>query len=313
MVFVYIALGVFILLLTASFTAGEVLTNMIFHPRHFTWEQGKDHEREMGAWVEDEFEGLMAEGRVQRFTVEAHDGVQLNAAWVLPECDTDKAVVIMHGFGCCAVNSYKYAKLFLERGYAALIYDNRAAGESGGRKTTLGFNERWDLDLMVKVAREFAGADGIVGTHGESQGGATVIMEACRYTKPDFVVSDCPFADMTDEIAYAARLVTHLPKFPVVYAASLICRLRAGFFFSEVSPIRDLGSADGLIDTPVLFIHGTKDEFIPPENSLRLYEAKRGAKKRWLCEGAVHARSIVKDNAGYRRALNEFLDEFVEK
>ena len=69
------------------------------------------------------------------------------------------------------------------------------------------------------------------------------------------------------------------------------------------------GRQNGLPGLPVLFIHGTEDDFIPPQSSERLYELKQGPKRLWLCPGAAHARSMAKEPDTYRMVLNSFLDE----
>ncbi|MEG1548247.1 MAG: alpha/beta hydrolase [Clostridia bacterium] len=298
----YAVAGILLLLIGLCIT-GVVITNTIYHPRHFTWEQGKEHDRENGVWIDGEFEARP----IERFSIKSFDGTLLNAAWLMNETPSNKAVVIMHGFGCCAVNSYKYAKLFLARGYNALIYDNRNAGESEGKRTTLGYMEQHDLHLMVDIAVERMGKNGIVCTHGESQGGATVLLEACHDNRLAFVIADCPFSNMAEQVAYSVKRMAKLPRWPFVPFASLISKLRAGFFFSEASPLRELEAACGLPDMPILFIHGTADTFILPYHTQRLYDAKRGKKMLWYCQGATHARSICKAPQEYERVLDEFL------
>lgn len=284
-----------------------ILSSIIIKPRRDTREQAIACEIERGNLTEGEIDSLTT----QEGALTAFDGVKLRYTWLRCADETQKVCVIVHGFGSRWEHVVKYAKLYLARGYDALLFDHRGSGESGGIFTTMGFKERRDLHDLVMLARRdkgFPEKECVVGVHGESMGGATVLLTACMEEPPDFVVADCPYADLSEQLRYSVRHVKHLPSEPFEPVASLITRIRAGFRYSDVSPIREIKKKDGLPDIPILFIHGEDDKLIPASATKRLYEAKRGVKEMCIFPGAGHSRSLISDRERYKRVVYAFLD-----
>ena len=50
-----------------------------------------------------------------------------------------------------------------------------------------------------------------------------------------------------------------LPEFPILYTASATARAKAGYGFKEASALQQVQNCE----KPMLFIHGTADDFIP--------------------------------------------------
>ncbi len=216
-----------------------------------------------------------------------------------------------HGYGFNRAGSVKYLRYFLERGFDALIYDHRNSGASGGLHTSMGFFEHRDLSLAVGEARRRTGPEGLVGTHGESMGGATVILQAATGDAPDFVIADCPYSDLRRQLAYRLRVEHHLPAFPFLQLASLCTKCRVGYFYAQVSPLGAISESGGLPDVPVLFVHGAADDYVPAAMSRDLHAAKRGRAGLLIVPGAEHAMSIVVDPEGYMKMVDEFLNSVV--
>jgi fermentation-respiration switch protein FrsA (DUF1100 family) len=76
-------------------------------------------------------------------------------------------------------------------------------------------------------------------------------------------------------------------------------------FFSDVSPVRTIGS----LRTPVFFIHGADDTYIPPAMAKKMYEMKKGAKKLYLAPSSGHALSFWNNRKEYDAKIGEFLGE----
>ena len=66
----------------------------------------------------------------------------------------------------------------------------------------------------------------------------------------------------------------------------------------------------GETKTPVLFIHGTDDHFVPVEMTFENYKVCRAPRKLFVVPGADHGMSYLVDQAGYERAVKEFWQEF---
>lgn len=242
------------------------------------------------------------------FNVKTEDGLNLSGQWLYPESPTNKAVIICHGFGVNRVGSIKYITPYLNRGYNVLIFDNRNAGYSDKRYTTMGYSEKYDLKNIMDYVYSIMGPQCFAGTHGESMGGATVLLHASMDSRVRFVVADCPYADLRQQLEYRLKVEKHLPPFPLINLTSLMTRLRAGFYFGDVSPKKEINRQNGLEGIPVMFAHGKEDKYILPDSSIKLFEIKRGYKQLYIADNAKHAESIWVDPDQYNRHVNRLLD-----
>jgi hypothetical protein len=215
-----------------------------------------------------------------------------------------KSVIIVHGITGNVFGSVKYMEPFRKRGFNVLLYDHRFHGRSGGPFSSYGFYEKEDLRAWVDWVYERCGTECIVGTHGESLGAATALQHAAIDPRPDFVVADCGFSTLEEELRVRIGEDYHLPPFPILPVANLFIRLRAGFTLKQVSPLQAVTH----IESPVLFIHGKEDDYVPTQMSIDLYNAKPGAKALYLVPGARHARAQATDPEAYDREIGAFLE-----
>lgn len=64
---------------------------------------------------------------------------------------------------------------------------------------------------------------------------------------------------------------------------------------------------------PIIFIHGTEDDFVPYEMSVQNFKTcSHKIKKMVSVEGAGHGLSYLVDKKGYLKAIREF-DEMIGK
>ena len=301
----------------------------------------KPARRSLASLEADQIEaGQLAPGeygalRAEPFTLQSSYGYRIEGEWLMPSTDVPagngdmgnasnaaasprgnlppRAVVIAHGYGVNRVNSVKYARLFLARGFQVVLYDHGNSGTSGGAFTTMGHREKTDLKTVTDAVFARLGPDAVVGTHGESMGAATVLLHAAMEPRLAFVVADCPYADLRAQLAYRLKVEYRLPSFPILDAASLMARLRAGFLFGSVSPVRTLARHGGLPELPVLFIHGLADDYIPPESSIRLHAAKKGVAELLLMPDARHAESLSAHPDRYAGTVGAFVDTVLAK
>ncbi|MBN1921209.1 MAG: alpha/beta fold hydrolase, partial [Anaerolineae bacterium] len=255
-----IGLGVLLVLILG---AGMYFSNIAIYPRTRTLETTYDWEVEHGTITED---GFLSWSR-EEIRIPSPHGYELQALYI-PVPGAKRTAIFAHGITWTLYGSVKYAELFYRRGYNILIYDHRHHGGSGGANTSFGFYEKDDLKACVDWALERCGADCLIGTHGESMGAATVLQHAAIDPRIAFAVADCPFASAREQFAYRLKVEYHLPEWLLLPVASLITRLRAGWFFSQASPIAVIGQ----VEAPVLFIHGAEDSYIPPDASVRLFK-----------------------------------------
>ncbi|NFJ21094.1 alpha/beta hydrolase [Clostridium botulinum] len=294
-----ILLILLILLLAIVFVISWRLTNVVIYPivrkAEFTYQK----EIEQGGFVEEEFNKLKRE----EITVKSPFGYDLKGMY-FPGKNTKKTVIICHGIKCNLYNSVKYMKIFMDKGFNGVIYDHRNHGSSGGENTTFGYYEKQDLKAVADWVFERNGEDSIVGIHGESMGAGTILQNAAIDNRIAFYVADCPYSSMKGILQLRLKRDYKLPSFSFIPVASFISKLRVGLFFSQVSPIKDIEK----VETPILFIHGMEDEYIPKEMSIDMYKNKKiGIKDIYLAPNADHAESYIKNKKEYKEHIYEFL------
>ncbi len=215
-----------------------------------------------------------------------------------------KTVVICHGITWSLWGSIKYAALFREMGFNTFVYDHRNHGKSGGKNTTFGYLEKYDLCSCIDWVKQKIGNDSIIGTHGESLGAATVLQNLSVCEKVDFCIADCSFSNLRELLVLRMREDFHLPPFPIIFISDFFIRMRAKFSIGMISPIDAIKKTS----VPILFIHGSEDKYIPPQMSTEMYDMKeKGFKELFLAPNSGHAQSIIRNPEEYGRKIESFL------
>ena len=57
---------------------------------------------------------------------------------------------------------------------------------------------------------------------------------------------------------------------------------------------------------PILFIHGSKDTFVPARMCKEIYDCCAAPKRMLIVEGAAHGESYFKNMEAYEKALDDF-------
>ena len=236
----------------------------------------------------------------------SRDGLRLHA-YLLPQGDCRRFVIVCHGYRAHAASTAHYARHLYESGASLLLIDARAHGESEGRSIGMGWPERLDvLDWIAELNRRYDAPR--IALFGVSMGGATVLNAAGEDLPENVrcIVSDCAYVSLRDEFLHQLRRFYHLPGL-FLYLSDPLCRLLAGY-----SPLRD---GDGcaqlaLCKRPVLLIHGGADDFVPPEMLQRAWAVLPGPKEKLIVPGAGHAESALVDPARYWEAVDGFLKKY---
>lgn len=260
-------------------------------------------EKEAKRYNPMEFESLPKE----EVLISSPFGYNLKTIIVEPH-QNNRYVIISHGVTENKINSIKYMNLFLKRGFNAVIYDHRRHGESGGKTTSFGHYEKFDLQAVVNWLKNRKGPDIQIGIHGESMGAATMLLYAGMLEDgADFYIADCPFSDFKEQLAHLLKKNMKLPPKVIIPVSDLILRVRQKYSVKDVSPISVIEN----IKKPILFIHSQKDDFILPTMSEALYERKTGPKKLYIAANGVHAQSLNENKDDYEKVIDEFLNEYV--
>ena len=240
--------------------------------------------------------------------IKSYDDLLLHATFVHASFFSRKVLIAVHGY-----NSYgmfdmsSVVPYFRGMGYNVIIVDDRAHGKSEGKYIGFGWLDRLDVMNWCRYAIERFGSNCEILLHGVSMGAATVLMtcgEDCLPEQVKGLIADCPFAGAYEEFGYMMRYNYSIPGRPLLYFASMVCKLRAGYSFGQCSTIKAVRN----IRIPVLFIHGDNDTFVPPYMTKRMYRAcKVKQKYLYICHGATHCYSAFQDMDEYVRRVADFV------
>ncbi|MCQ6277996.1 alpha/beta hydrolase [Bacillus sp. EB600] len=262
-----------------------------------------DRELTAGRYRPEDFESLAK----QDVTIVSPFGYKIKALLVEPH-QSNRYIIIAHGVTENKVNSIKYMNLFLKRGFNAVIYDHRRHGESGGKTTSYGHYEKFDLKAVIDWLKKEKGPNLLLGIHGESMGAATMLLYAGMLEDAaDFYIADCSFSSLKDQVRYQLKKDLKLPGSLIIPIGNLFLRLRDKYWITDVSPI----SVIDQIQHPILFIHSKKDDYILPSMTEKLFAQKQGPKMLFLAENGRHAQSLNENAADYEKAIDEFLEKYV--
>ena len=221
-----------------------------------------------------------------------------------------RVVICFHGYtGEGLSNHMAIGDYFLKHGYAMLLPDARAHGQSEGEYIGFGCLDRKDALSWINWVIQECGEDVKIMLYGTSMGGATVLMTS-GLDLPDNVkgiVSDCGFTSPKEVFTHVLNSMYHLPAFPAIQGADLLNRRFAGYGMDECNAKYEVRKAK----VPILFIHGSEDTFVPRSMCDEIYDNCSSPKRKLIVEGASHAESYYKDMETYEKALDEFAGEIM--
>jgi len=272
--------------------------------------------------LSDEMVRLMQPGQtwikeqpLELIEVKAHDGLTLRGHYLPPLVPSDRIVILVHGYGGVGTDLAGFAYLYHQAGFHVMMPDNRGHGKSDGNYIGFGWHDRedclrWTEYLVARLGRESA-----IFLHGVSMGGATVLMTSGELLPPQIkgIISDCAYTSVNAVLAYQMKRMYRLPHFPFLTMTSILTKLKAGYFFSEASALKQVKRAT----VPILFIHGGADTFVPTSMVYELYQACPTEKELVVIPNAAHAMAYFEDPDTYDTVVERFvrriLDEPTEK
>ncbi len=245
--------------------------------------------------------------QVDELRIRSFDGLSLYARYLACE-GSKKTVILCHGYRGTGLGDFGGIVRYLHEDLRLniLMIDERSHAKSEGKHMTYGVKERFDICGWSKLmAKEHP--DHKLYLYGISMGAASVMMAASTELPESVcgIIADCGFTSPDDIFRSVAKSMCHLPPFPFVDIAEIYSRIFAGFDFSECSAKQAVSQTD----IPMLFFHGSKDDFVPPYMSKENYEACSSEKKLVIIEGAYHATSYYIDFEKYTKELADFIDK----
>ena len=221
--------------------------------------------------------------------------------------NSDKWVVVVHGYTSKAREMAKYIKKFHDKGYNVFAPDLIAHGKSEGKFYSMGGFDSDDLVKWIeKISKENNNADTLL--FGISMGAATV-MNSLDKNLPSNVkafIEDSGYVNLREEFVQQLKKLFNLPSFPVIPAASTVTKIRANYFLGDVDATQGLKKTK----LPALILHGEDDGFVPPENAKQAYDLLTSPKEIKTFPGEKHVKAERDNREEYWNTVFNFMDKY---
>lgn len=307
MIFLWIVLALFLLLFASGagilfYACGRRAVHDFFDPDVLD-KQGysmvKDDVLAGKDWLERQ--------ETEALELMSYDGKLLRG--LLVPCENARGTIILfHGWrSSWKLDFGSVLPVYHSLGLNLIICDQRAYGKSEGLFTCFGVKERHDVVSWATYACQLFGEEQPILLGGISMGASTVLMASGLDIPGNVrgIIADCGFSSPYDIMECVIRTrFRGVPVRPTLWLMGIFTRIFAGFCLKEASTFDAVAKSK----TPILFIHGTADRFVPPEMSERAYELCAAPKALVLIEGAGHGMSYPVDKERVTAALFEFVN-----
>jgi len=247
---------------------------------------------------------------VETVSIASGSGATLRG-WFVPGRPGGGAVVLMHGVHGNRLAMLRRARLFNAEGFAVLLFDFQAHGESTGTRITFGHREGQDAAAAVAYLRALL-PNQRVGAIGTSLGGAAALL-APAPLNVDALVLEAVYPDIGAAAANRIRVVLG----PIAgVAASPIASLFELLLppFLGVTPA-DLRPIDRIADVraPLLLAAGTRDDRTTIAEAQAMFARASEPKRFWAVEGGGHVDYEGFAPAEYRNHVLAFMVETLRR
>ena len=234
------------------------------------------------------------------------DGTLLRG-WLIPAAGRAKGIIVCcHGVDSTRLAMLKPALLLHDAGYAVLLFDFRARGESGGRLCTLGYRETDDLLAAIATMQARPEMKSTpVGVLGESMGGAVALMGTARNPAIRCVVAESPFACLDHAVANHFRSILGGGGPFLGVPTRWFGERFIGHNCDDIAPLREIAK---IAPRPLLLIEDGVDSLCPTAETQALLREAGTPKQIWTVPEADHieAKDVQPDE--YARHLITFFD-----
>ena len=270
------------------------------------WESVEDLKRSVYAEFADAVPRALQwlrDHNAEDVTVTSFDGLRLSGKWVKAEKPIG-TIILFHGYHTHFAHDFSgIFDLYHGLGLNLLLVRQRAHGESEGKYITFGVRERKDVLRWVEFHNRTHGMDNVF-LGGMSMGASTLLFAAGEDLPPNVrgITADCGFSSPAEILGHIIRKDFHLPPKLVLPLVDFWARLLAGFSLYECNSRDTLSRSK----TPILFIHGKADTFVPCAMSQAGYDRCASDREIHLIDGAGHGRAYLFEPERLTRALTEF-------
>ena len=236
------------------------------------------------------------------------DGVLIKG-WFLPKEDSNKTIILMHGWGMNRGDIFRNTCFLHDLGYNLLYFDFRALGESGGSVSSIGYLEVRDLQAAIKFLKETrAYACDKIGLYGLSMGGMVAICEAAQNKEIACVAAEASYYSFRKVVSRWAWVHNKVPYFPLMPIVLHYMRKRLSANPEKFSPKFNVPK---ISPRPIFIIHGRYDNLVPAAQAKLLYKNAGEPKEIWLVPGAKHNKCAEVGGFEYKQRLGDFFRKYL--
>ncbi len=238
------------------------------------------------------------------------DGLTLKGWWFPAPTPRDRAVVIVHGKDQNRIDSSfdggRIARLLLERGYSALLFDLRGHGESEGLRWGLGKQEALDVAAAVDLAARKASVPrSRVAIVAESMGAGSAMLALDQVPDVGPMVLDSVYTSATTVINEIAPAISGLPSW---FTPGMVLMARA-FFGLDVDVVDTIREVRERPERAFLFIQCDNDQTVAPHHGSEMKAASANpATQLWSVSGCGHAKAFRTRPAEWEARVTSFLE-----
>lgn len=231
----------------------------------------------------DEFEV-----KSRKLSLTTSDGLKL-AAYEIDRYAPKAVVIFLSGIQNPSVTSfYGHAIVLRNNGYASILCEMRAHGESEGDIISFGYKEHLDVKAVVDyIKKQDKYKDTPIVVYGLSMGGAVAINAIGEIPEIDGLISMSAFSSFED-VFYDSMINMGMPKLFCALEKPFV-KLYAGYKFGfsniDINPknqIKKLG------DRPALVFHSKEDSQVPYSSYERIMKNTSGKIETWVKDGDYH-------------------------
>ena len=217
------------------------------------------------------------------------------------------AVLLLHGVRADRRAMVPRARALHERGYAVLLIDLYAHGESDGDMIGFGPKEAAGIRSALDWMRDRLPSERL-GVIGASLGGAGLLL-AHQGRPPDAVVLEAVFTSI--ETAVDNRVRERLGPLAAAVSPLLLGQMpmRLGLAPDQVRPVDHMAQ----LAAPVLVAGGAEDRYTTQAETERMFAVAAEPKQLWVVPGAGHVDLYRFAPQAYEAQVFGFLSRYLQK
>lgn len=247
----------------------------------------------------------------EKVYIKSFDGLKLTGHWF--GCDNPQRIIIaMHGWRSGWARDFGViSEFFLKQNCAVLYAEQRGQGESEGDYMSFGLLERFDCLEWIKWACKKSNNKLPVYLCGISMGASTVLMTGGLPLPKNVcgIIADCGFTSPNDIWRHVVKNNLKIPY--DIYSPMIdgIVKKKLDMKDGRFSCTTALKNCK----TPVLFIHGSDDRFVPVWMTYENFKSCSSPKRLLIVPGATHGLSYLFNQRGYELSCINFWKDYDKK